>query len=80
MLSVTTSPFHPMTSLPQNHWQHAYLSWQTQQALDRERQHQIEAQRLRIFGGIPGDSTTLLEPMLKVVTDLFDGFTDYQDP
>lgn len=38
-------------------------------------------QRLRIFGGLPGeDEVSLLEPMLKVVTDLFGGFTDYDDP
>lgn len=37
-------------------------------------------QRLRMFGGEPGDDVSLLEPMLRVVTDLFDGATDYEDP
>lgn len=40
----------------------------------------MEAQRLRFFGGEAGDEVSLLAPMLKVVTDLFDGMTDYEDP
>jgi hypothetical protein len=40
----------------------------------------MEAHRLRIFGGEAGDEISLLEPMLRVVTDLFDGMTDYEDP
>lgn len=40
----------------------------------------METQRLRVFGGMPEDEICLLEPMLKVVTDLFDGETDYEDP
>jgi len=40
----------------------------------------MEAQRLRFFGGEVGEEVSLLEPMLKVVMDLFDGDIDYQDP
>ena len=40
----------------------------------------MEAQRVRFFGGEAGDDISLLEPMLKVVTDLFDGNTDFEDP
>ena len=40
----------------------------------------MEAQRVRFFGGEVGDEVSLLEPMLRVVTDLFDGDIDYEDP
>lgn len=40
----------------------------------------LEAQRLRFFGGEAGEEVSLLEPMLKVVMDLFDGDIDYEDP
>lgn len=45
-----------------------------------QQQQTLEMQRLRMFGGEPGDDVSLLEPMLRVVTDLFDGATDYEDP
>lgn len=79
-LSATSSTFHPMAHLPRDHWHQTYLAWQMRQDTELERQQEVEMQRLRIFGGHPGDETSLLEPMLKVVTDLFDGFTDYEDP
>jgi hypothetical protein len=47
---------------------------------EQEREQYMEAARLRIFGGSAEDEMTLLEPMLKVVTDLFDGNIDYDDP
>ncbi|OAL42620.1 hypothetical protein IQ07DRAFT_686227 [Pyrenochaeta sp. DS3sAY3a] len=46
-----------------------------------ENQHeQARDQQLRIFGGYPDDEESFFEPMLKIVTDLFDGNTDYEDP
>jgi len=68
----------PLASQPANHWHQTYSAWQ-----DRLRQQEkdtLEAQRLRFFGGEAGDEVSLFEPMLKVVTDLFDGHTDYVDP
>ncbi|OCK74236.1 hypothetical protein K432DRAFT_420409 [Lepidopterella palustris CBS 459.81] len=68
----------PLASRSSNHWHQTYSAWQ-----DRLRQQQeeaLEAQRLRLFGGEAGDEVSLLEPMLKVVTDLFDGHLDYIDP
>lgn len=47
---------------------------------EQEQELELETQRLRIFGGLPEDERCLMEPMLKVVTDLFDGFYDYEDP
>ena len=44
------------------------------------REKALEAQRVRFFGGEAGEDISLLEPMLKVVTDLFGGGTDYEDP
>ncbi|KAF2497276.1 hypothetical protein BU16DRAFT_459475 [Lophium mytilinum] len=67
----------PLASRPADHWHQTYTAWQ-----DRLRQQEVslEAQRLRFFGGEAGDEVSLFEPMLKVVTDLFDGHTDYVDP
>ncbi|KAF1973264.1 hypothetical protein BU23DRAFT_568292 [Bimuria novae-zelandiae CBS 107.79] len=45
----------------------------------RDEEKALEDQRVRFFGGDAGDDS-LLEPMLKVVTELFDGKTDYEDP
>lgn len=82
-LSATSSCFHPQGSIASanaNHWQQTYTAWQTRLRLQQEQEQELETQRLRIFGGLPEDERTLMEPMLKVVTDLFDGFYDYEDP
>ena len=83
-LSATSSCFHPrshhIANATANHWQQTYTAWQTRLRLQEEQEQELETQRLRIFGGLPEDERTLMEPMLKVVTDLFDGFYDYEDP
>ncbi|KAF1835839.1 hypothetical protein BDW02DRAFT_494937 [Decorospora gaudefroyi] len=83
-LSATSSCFqphyYPTTRSSTNHWDHQYAAWQNRLRLQREQEQEVETQRLRIFGGLPEDEASLLEPMLKVVTDLFDGFYDYEDP
>jgi hypothetical protein len=83
-LSATSSCFHPrshhIADATANHWQQTYTAWQTRLRLQEEQEQELETQRLRIFGGLPEDERTLMEPMLKVVTDLFDGFYDYEDP
>lgn len=83
--STHRSPFnlsshYPLASVPPDHWHNTYASWQDRVQLEQEREREVETQRLRIFGGVPGDEVSLLEPMLQVVMDLFDGFTDYEDP
>jgi hypothetical protein len=72
-LSATSSCFTPQ------YYPVAHVAWQNRLRNQRE-QEEVESQRLRIFGGLPEDEASLLEPMLKVVTDLFDGFYDYEDP
>ncbi|KAF2274755.1 uncharacterized protein EI97DRAFT_443922 [Westerdykella ornata] len=77
--------YYPPGSRPQDHWNHwdrMYAAWQTRNQLHRQQEQQAldEAQRLRFFGGEAGDELSLLEPMLRVVTGLFDGETDYVDP
>lgn len=37
----------------------------------------LESERIRYFGGVPGEEVSLLEPMLQVVMNLFDGNTDF---
>ena len=66
---------------PANHWHQTYSAWQDRRLqYEQQREYALEAQRVRFFGGEAGDDTSLLEPMLKVVTDLFDGNTDFEDP
>ncbi|KAJ5062064.1 hypothetical protein J3E74DRAFT_332574 [Bipolaris maydis] len=85
-LSPTSSCFQPsgcpLANVPANHWQQTYTAWQMRLRIQREQEQELEleTQRLRIFGGLPEDERCLMEPMLKVVTDLFDGFYDYEDP
>ncbi|KAH7081051.1 hypothetical protein FB567DRAFT_119082 [Paraphoma chrysanthemicola] len=76
------STYIPSSNVPANHWHHAYATWQDRSRLEKERQEmlELETQRLRYFGGEPGEEVSLLEPMLQVVMDLFDGNTDYDDP
>jgi hypothetical protein len=70
-------PFHIPLALTDN-WHPTYSAWHTRLRLEQEQA--LEAQRLRFFGGEAGDEVSLFEPMLKVVTDLFDGNIDYIDP
>jgi hypothetical protein len=69
-----------MTTSTSSHWQQTYFAWQQRLQAEQERQDMVEMQRLRYFGGEPGEEVSLLEPMLQVVMDLFDGNTDYDDP
>jgi len=63
---------------PTPDWHQTYSAWQTRQRIQQEQM--MEAHRLRFFGGEAGEEVSLLEPMLKVVMDLFDGDIDYEDP
>lgn len=70
-----------IVTAPANHWHQTYLAWQDRRIqYEQQRERALEAQRVRFFGGEAGDDNSLLEPMLKVVTDLFDGHTDFEDP
>ncbi|KAF2828053.1 hypothetical protein CC86DRAFT_393227 [Ophiobolus disseminans] len=70
----------PTTNVHADHWHQTYFAWQHRLQVEQERQQVMEVQRLRYFGGEPGEDVSLLEPMLQVVMDLFDGNTDYEDP
>ena len=70
----------PIANMSANHWHQTYSAWQNRLQYEQERQKALEAQRVRFFGGEAGDDISLLEPMLKVVTDLFDGMIDFEDP
>ncbi|KAH8731668.1 hypothetical protein GQ44DRAFT_604472 [Phaeosphaeriaceae sp. PMI808] len=74
------SPYFHNTKTPADHWHSTYFAWQTRLQQEQEQQRMLETQRLRFFGGEPGEEVSLLEPMLQVVMNLFDGNTDYEDP
>lgn len=59
--------------------QDARLRLQAESA-DRSYDKEMEAERLRMFGGVEGDDTALCAEMLDVVMTLFDGNIDYKDP
>jgi hypothetical protein len=72
--------FLPIANNHGDHWQETYSAWQHRLRVEHVRQQELETQRLRYFGGEYGEEVSLLEPMLQVVMDLFDGNTDYEDP
>ncbi|KZM20450.1 hypothetical protein ST47_g8510 [Ascochyta rabiei] len=70
----------PIANISADHWHQTYFAWQSRLQFEQERAKAMENQQLRIFGGEPGDEVSLFEPMMKVVTDLFDGFDDFGYP
>jgi hypothetical protein len=80
MSSCFTPQYYPVAHVSADRWDQKYAAWQNRLRDQRDQEEEVESQRLRIFGGLPEDEASLLEPMLKVVTDLFDGFYDYEDP
>jgi hypothetical protein len=60
-----------------------HLRAQAQERAEKQRQDYdaaMEAERMRMFGGVQGDETSLCGPMLQVVMNLFNGNVDYEDP
>jgi hypothetical protein len=60
------------------HWHETYFAWQNRLQVEQQQQQMMEKERIRYFGGVPGEEVSLLEPMLQVVMDLFDGNTDFE--
>jgi hypothetical protein len=77
--SVSQPSYFSIANQRANHWHQTYLAWQNRQREQQQHVQALEAQ-LRMFGGEAGDDMSLIEPMLNVVTSLFDGSTDYTDP
>jgi hypothetical protein len=44
-------------------WQNRYIAWQTRESVYRQR---LEAERLNLFGGEPGDDPGLCDKMMEV--------------
>jgi len=80
-MTSTYAPVHAtIADVPADHWHQTYFAWQNRLRFKQERAKAMENQQLRIFGGEPGDEVSLFEPMMKVVTDLFDGYDDFGYP
>lgn len=65
------------------HWHETYFAWQNRLQIEQHRQQMMEKERIRYFGGVSGEEAgreevSLLEPMLQVVMNLFDGNTDFE--
>lgn len=69
--------YAPIANIPADHWHQQYLTWQNRLRSEQEIAKAVESRQLRVFGGEPGDEDSLFEPMMKVVTDLFDGYDDF---
>lgn len=78
--SLQYSPHLPIFVPSASTWHETYSAWQTRLQLEQKRQQVLESERIRYFGGVPGEEVSLLEPMLQVVMDLFDGNTDFDYP
>jgi hypothetical protein len=78
--TYTSSQAYRLVNTSANHWHETYFAWQNQLHDEQNRQHMLEMERIRYFGGVPGEEVSLLEPMLQVVMDLFDGDTDFDYP
>ncbi|KAJ4991831.1 hypothetical protein SVAN01_02681 [Stagonosporopsis vannaccii] len=79
--STIISPYQPshapIGNVSAEHWHQTYFAWQSRLRFEQERAKAVESHQLRVFGGEPGDEVSLFEPMMKVVTDLFDGYDDF---
>lgn len=80
MISSYTPSYAPITNVSADHWHQTYFAWQNRLRFEQERVKAVENHQLRVFGGEPGDEVSLFEPMMKVVTDLFDGYDDFDYP
>jgi hypothetical protein len=78
--STSSYQHFPTAHVPPDYWHQTYAAWQDRLRHEQERARIAEAQAMRFFGGEIGDEVSLIGPMLKVVTDLFDGKDDYEDP
>lgn len=72
--------YAPIANVPADHWHQTYFAWQNRLRFEQERAKAVKSHQLRVFGGEPGDEDSLFEPMMKVVTDLFDGYDDFGYP
>lgn len=80
VLSPYQPSFAPISNVSADHWHNTYFAWQNRLRFEQERARAVESHQLRVFGGEPGDEVSLFEPMMKVVTDLFDGYDDFGYP
>jgi hypothetical protein len=78
--STISSQSHLIPNNSAMHWHETYFAWQSRLQIEQTRQQMLEMERIRYFGGVPGEEVSLLEPMLQVVMDLFDGDTDFDYP
>lgn len=79
-ISAYQPTYAPIANISADHWHQRYFAWQNRLQIEQERAKAVESHQLRVFGGEPGDEDSLFEPMMKVVTDLFDGYDDFGYP
>ena len=52
-------------NLTAQHWQNRYVAWQRRDKAQKDEAAKLEADRVRLFGGEPGDDPTLCYRMLE---------------
>lgn len=77
-ISAYQPTYAPIATVSAGYWHQRYLAWQSRLQSEQEIAKAVESHQLRVFGGEPGDEDSLFEPMMKVVTDLFDGYDDFE--
>jgi len=53
------------TGLTANHWQNRYVAWQKRDKTQKEEAAKLEAEQIKLFGGVPGDDVGLCYRMLE---------------
>ncbi|KIV82302.1 hypothetical protein PV11_04423 [Exophiala sideris] len=57
---------NPGASLSSRHWHNRYVAWQNRDMAQKGEAVKLEAERIKLFGGEPGDDVGLCYKMLEV--------------
>jgi hypothetical protein len=54
------------SSIMSKNWHNRYIAWQNRDKAQRKEAAKIEAEQIKLFGGVPGDDITLCYKMMEV--------------
>jgi hypothetical protein len=64
--TLSQSIFASSNSVAAKHWQNRYTAWQNREIAQRREAAKIEAEQIKIFGGLPGDDLGLCYKMMEI--------------